>query len=475
MVSSTSPTATSSIVTALGGGSGIDMAALANNLATAQFAGRVDRLSAKEEKLTTQVSAASNIKSMLLNLDTSLGTLVRSGELARTPRVANTQVASASLTGAGSPSGSFSLEVSQLAASQRLASSAYGAATDTVGSGTLTLRFGTISGGSFAEDTTHAAANITINAGATLSDVANAINGANAGVTAYIANTVDGAQLVLRGKEGAANGFVLEATENSGDPGLAALAWNPASSSGTLLSSASDAQFKVDGLAMTAASNSVSDAIPGVKLQLGATNVGAPTTVTFSDPTDTIAAAMQDFTEALNAIMTELNKATGIGGDLANDSGARTLKRSLSQLAGSVVMPNATGAARTLADLGLSTQRDGSFALDTARLKATMSADPEGVLAMFTNGVNGVFGSFDKIFRAASSTTNPGSLGGSISRYTKQLSQISEDRSDIADKQEALRARLAAQFTVSEARVAQSKSTLTFIENQIAMWTKSNN
>ena len=477
MVTSTSSTssATASIVTALGAGSGVDMAALASNLASAQFAGRVDRLSAKSDKLTTQISAASNIKAMLLNLDTSLGTLVRSGDLARTPKVANSGVASATLSGAGTPSGTFSLEVSQLASAQRLASKAYTAATDTVGSGTLTLRFGAVSGGSFTEDTNQSAVDITIASGASLTDVASAINGANAGVTAYVANTVDGAQLVLRGKEGANSGFILEASEDSGDPGLSDLAWNPSSGNGTLLNTAQDAAFKVDGLSMTSTSNAAANAIPGVNLQLTGTNVGAPTTITFSDPTATITAAMQDFTDALNAVMTELNTATGIGGDLAADSGARALKRSLSQMAGSVVMPNATGAARTLADLGLSTQRDGTYVLDSTRLQATMKADPEGVLAMFTNGINGVYSSYDKIYRAASSSTNPGSLGGSISRFTKQLSQVSEDQTTIADQQEALRARLSAQFTVSETRIAQSKSTLTFIENQIAMWTKSSN
>jgi len=57
MVSSTSSSTsasavtTSSLVTALGGGSGVDMTALANNLANAQFASRNDRLATKSDKL----------------------------------------------------------------------------------------------------------------------------------------------------------------------------------------------------------------------------------------------------------------------------------------------------------------------------------------------------------------------------------------------------------------------------------------
>lgn len=470
---STSPTATSSLVTALGGGSGIDMLDLANKLAQAQFAARSDRLTTRSEALDAKISSASNIKSMLLALDTSLGTLVRSGDLAPTPSVTNASVASSSLTGSTQPKGSYSLEVTALASGQRIASQAYAKATDSVGAGTLTLRFGTVNGTSFSEDTTHAAVDITLASGATLSDAANAINAANAGVQAYVAQTVDGAKLVLKGQEGAANGFVLEATEDSAEPGLAALAWNPATSTGQLLAQASDASFRLDGLDYTASSNSVSDAIPGVKLTLLAANPGNPTTVTFANASSAVASSMQDFTDALNEIMSALNTATGIGAELANDGGARALRRALSGLAGTVIMPDATGAARTLADLGLKTERNGTFTLDTARLQATLAADPDGVNAMFSNGINGVFASVDRIYRDAVSSTNGGSLGGSITRYTKQLSQISEDQSTLAEDQEKLRARLASQFTASETRIGISKSTLAMLENQIAQWNKS--
>jgi flagellar hook-associated protein 2 len=469
---SSSTSATSSLIQSLGAGSGIDFGALATNLSAAQFAARSDRLNAKSETLEAQISAASNIKSMLLGLNTSLGTLVRSGELARTPTVANASVATAALTGTATTKGNYSLEVTQLASGQRLASSAYTAATDTVGSGTLTLRFGTVSGSNFTEDTAHAAVDITIAAGATLTDVATAINAKNAGVTAYVANTVDGAQLVLRGQEGAANGFILEAAEDVADPGLSNLAWTPSSGSGQLLASAKDAAFKVDGLSMTSTSNTATNAIPGVKLTLTGTNAGSPTTVSFNDPKDSIATAMQDFTDALNEIMSELNTATGIGGDLANDSGTRALKRKLSQFAGAIVMPNATGVAKTLADLGLKTERDGTFTLDKSRFDATMEADPDGVVAMFTNGLHGVYASFDQLYRGASSTTDPGSLGSSIKRYNNQLTQASEDLTELAEKQEALRIQLVSRFAVTESRISSSQSTLTFLQNQIDAWNR---
>ncbi|WP_395328994.1 flagellar filament capping protein FliD [Novosphingobium sp. BL-8H] len=471
--SATSSLTSTSLVTALGGGSGVDMAALANNLAIAQFASRNDRLTAKADQLNTQISTASNIKSMLLAIDTSLGTLVRSGDLARTPKVANPAVATAALTGSTTPTGSYALEVSKLASSQQIASKAYAAKTDLVGAGTLTLNFGTLSGSNFTADTTHAAVNITIDDDDTLADVATKINASNSGVTAYVAQTVNGAQLVMKGAEGANNAFVLNATPAAGTSALSDLAWNPASTTGTVLSSAGDAAFKVDGLSMTSSSNTLTDVIPGVKLTLTGTNVGAATTVTFADPTTSIASSMQDLIDALNEVVGALNTATDVGGDLANDSGARALKRSLSGLGSATIMPNATGAAKTLADLGLKTLRDGTFSLDTDRLNATIAADPDGVAAMFTNGINGVFGTLDKIYRTASSATDTGSLGGSIARYTKQLAKVATDQGDLADQQEKLRARLATQFSVSETRIGISKSTLSMLQSQIAQWNKS--
>lgn len=469
--------ATSQLVTALGGGSGIDMAALATNLASAQYASRIDRLAAKSELLDRQISAASNLKSMIYSLATSLGERVRAGDLSPQPQIANGSVAQASLSGTRQPSGSYSLEVTALASAQTLASPAYTAATDPVGSGTLKLRFGTVSGGTFTEDTGHAAVDVTIASGATLADVATAINAKNAGISAYIANTVDGAKLVLKGADGAANGFVVEATETVGEEGLANLAWNPVSGSGTLLSTAANAQLKVDGLAITSATNTVTDAIPGVTLKLTGTNTGAPTNVTFGNPAAAITSAMQDLTAALNEVAAELNAAIDPKtGDLARDPGARALRRSFSSLAGTVIMPSAAeGSPATLADLGLSTQRDGSFVLDPARLAATLARDPAGAAAMFTTGLRGVYATIDDISRSASQISDPGTLAGSISRYTTQKTDVADDQAEIAEQQEALRARLAARFAVSESRVSSSKATLTFIQNQIAAWNADSN
>ena len=470
---SSTSSATSSLVTALGGGSGVDMTALATNLAAAQFANRIDRLANRSETLDKQISAASNIKSMLLSLATSLGDRVRAGDLSPQPQVANASVASGTLSGVARPTGSYSLEVTKLAASQTLSSPAFAEAASLVGAGTLTLRFGTVAGTSFTEDTGHAPVNITLAAGATLTDAANAINASGAGVTAYVANTAEGAKLVLKGQEGAANGFVLDAT---GDAGVASLGWDPSSGAADRLkASASDAEFMIDGLAMTAKTNKVTDAVPGLNLSLTGTNIGAPTKITFADTASAITTAMSDLVAALNEVAAEVIRATDAkSGDLARDSGALALKRSLAQITTTVIMPNAPeGTPRTLSDLGVSIQRDGTFALDTTRLSKTLKDNPDATSAMFTNGLYGIYSTVDALSRKASVSSDPGSIAGSIARYTSQMKTISDDKTKLAEQQEALRTRMVARFAASDNRIGVSKSTLSFLQNQIAAWNKS--
>jgi flagellar hook-associated protein 2 len=467
-------TETSSIVSALGGGSGVDMVALANNLAAAQFQLRTERLAVKSEVLDRQISAASSLKNTLSLLANALGDRVRTGDLAVTPQVANGSVATASSPAGTTGSGTYSLEVLSLAATQALASPAFAASTDVVGAGSLTFRFGETSGAAFTEDTAHAAVTVDIASGSTLTDIANAINAKNAGISAYVAQTEQGAQLVMKGPEGAKNGFIVEATETVGEEGLAALAWNPAAGGdpAQLLAASADAQFKLDGLAMSSASNTTGTVAPGLSLKLTGTNVGAPTTVSFSSPVANISSAMQDLVSALNEVAGDLRAATDpMSGDLSRDSGARALKRTFSGLAGQIIMPDATGdTPRTLADLGLATERDGSFRLDTARLQATLERDPAGAAAMFTAGLYGVYSTFDKISRGASKTGDPGSLAGSISRYQRQTLELTKDSAKLADQHERLRATLVARFAAADTRISASKSTLSFLQSQVDAW-----
>ncbi|WP_174223757.1 flagellar filament capping protein FliD [Erythrobacter aureus] len=463
---------TTSIATTLGIGSGIDMAGLATQLAEAQFEGRNQRLTNQSETLERRISLAGSIRSSFSTFASALGDRLRSGDLAPLPSISNAAVAAVSSPLGSIGKGSYSLEVTQLASYQTLAGPTYASAEDTVGTGTLTIRFGETSNASFTEDTGKTPLTIDVAAGATLNDVAAAINGKNAGFNAYVAQTGTGAQLVIKGSEGLQNGFTIEATEDAGDPGLAALAWQPGGDPSRLIKTSADAAFTLDGLARTSETNKIDNLAPGLSLTLTATNAGSPATITFANPSSAISSVMQDITGALNEIVNELRTATDPKtGDLARDSGARALSRTLSGLGSVVIMPDAPeGAPRTLAELGLAIEPDGSFRLDNKKLTEVMNRDPSAVAAMFTTGLNGIYSTIDRMARSNSISSDPGSLAGSIARYKKQSLQITRDLEKLADQQEDLRARMVARFAKADSQVAASKSTLSFLQSQIDIW-----
>src|SRR5688572_18207438 len=166
-----------SIISSLGTGTGVDMAALTTQLVEAQFSAKIARLDARDEQLDAQISAASSLKNKIQFLATALGDRVRTGDLTPLPTIGNASVATVSrLSSAPPTSGSYSLEVLELALSQSLASNGYAAATSVVGSGTLTLRFGTVAGATFTADAARDPVAITVPPGATLQLVADAIN-----------------------------------------------------------------------------------------------------------------------------------------------------------------------------------------------------------------------------------------------------------------------------------------------------------
>lgn len=472
----------SRIISALGAGSGINFVQLADDLSETSFSARREQLEMRNQSLEARISAASLLRNSLTSLASALGDRIRTGDLAPRGSIGQPSVASVSVPSGTSPSGSYSLEVTQLAEQQLLASKAYSEPTDLVGEGTLRVRFGTVSGTSFAEDTSRPALEITVEDTDTLETLAGKISSASGGaIEAYVANGTGGSQLVVKGEEGAINGFTIEGESSASSPSAVAgdlsyLSWIPASDAGELRQTAQDAVFELDTVELRSASNSVTNLPEGFMLELAATNTGAPTTIDFSSDTSAISNVMADFVSALNEITSQLAEvAAAAGGSLGNDPGARELRRDLSRLSTEIVMPNAAdGEPQTLGELGLSLSRDGTFEFDSERLQETLANSPEGTAAMFTTGVFGVFATVDRLARENTAIGNPGSLGGSVERYEDQIERNDERLAKIAEQQERLRERLTRDLVAAEQRVASSQSTLSFLQQQIDLFNSDN-
>jgi len=291
--------------------------------------------------------------------------------------------------------GQNSIEVQQLARAQNLASASYAATTATIGSGTLTIQLGTQPAGatSFVEDGS-AAVSVTINAGASLADVRDAINAAGAGVKASIVKDGDGVRLFVSSSSSGANqAFRMAATDSDGNSndaaGLSALAFDPTKTAGagsnmTMVQRALDANYTIDGLALTSRTNTVTGALDGVDLSFNRVTTAA-VQINVKTDTEALKASTQKFVDAYNALNkilsdgTRYDESTKTAGPLQADRSAVTMLQQIR----SIVTDTVTGGTLTrLADAGMSLQRDGSITLNATTF-ASAASTPSNLQALF--------------------------------------------------------------------------------------------
>ena len=475
--------AAQSLLTSLGSGSGIDTTSLVSSLVTAQYATQAAALTAKSDTLTSQISAVAGAKSAITTFSTALTTLVKGGTLTTQPTSSNGAVLTASaLAGAKLAGLSSSIAVSQLAGAQTaVTSTAVPDRTASLGTGTLTLTFGTATvdgNGAMSAFAAGTAASVAIDitgGNDSLDGIAAAINAKKAGVTASVVTDADGsAYLSLKGATGAGQAFTLQATtDDSG--GLARFAVGVGATGTSLSSSAQNAKLKVDGVAVERASNSISDLVTGVKLQLTGTS-GVPVTLGSTTPTDALSGAVTDFVDAYNEVVATLKTDTDpIDGVLKNDTAANALLARLKSITLTNLVPgSADGTPSTLAAIGVATNRDGTLTADTTTLTRALSDSPQAVESMFAfspDASSGLSAILSSLSLQAGNTTY--GLGASTSTYTKQQTDVATAQDALADQKTATSTRLTQQFASMNSRVSAYKSTQTFLTNQVAAWNKS--
>jgi flagellar hook-associated protein 2 len=348
-----------------------------------------------------------------------------------------------------------------------------------LGSGSFTLQLGT---GTYSGTTltgidpaTATSVPITVTDGS-LDDVAAAINGAKAGVTASVITDASGAAyLSLKGPTGAAKAFTLTADAGSDAAMSQFTVGGSAAGSMTMTGTAQDASLTVDGVTVTRSSNSISDLVAGVKLDLTGTSTTA-VALTSTRPTASLIQSASDFTETYNQVLATVTGLTNAAtGDLKSDSAAKTLLHSMQTLTTKQLTTSTTpGAPTTLAQIGIGTNRDGTLTVNSATLADMLTKFPDEVEAMFasaTDNTGGLSAQLTAISTAASNTTY--GLGASTTRYTKAQSDLTSEQDKITTQSDAMTTRLTQQFSTMNSKVAAYKSTQTFLENQIKAWNSS--
>lgn len=384
-------------LTSAGIGSGLDVASIVQNLMTTEQ-GPLTNVTQQKTSTQAKISAYGSLQSALSSFQTTLGNLSNISKFnALTVQSSDASTVSATATGSATAA-SHSLQVDQLAQSHKLALAPKTSLADIVGMGTLTIDFGSYdsTGNTFTAGN-KAALTINITTGNnTLSGVRDAINAANAGVSASIVNDGTGYRLVLSSKDsGAGNSLRISASDGDGtntdNSGLSQLAYDPTALAGSgknlsQVQEAKNALLSIDGISISKASNVITDALEGVTLTLSKVSA-SPQTLTIGRDTSTVEANVASFVKAYNDLnqtlrnLTKYDEASKTGGALLGDSTARglafQLKSVLTQSVGS------TGALTSLYQIGVTFQKDGTLALDSSKLKSGMESNFSEIAGLF--------------------------------------------------------------------------------------------
>lgn len=468
-----------SIAKTLGAGSGIDVNALVSSLVEAQYSVKTKQFETRTETLTAQVSAVSALKSGITGFATALSSLVKGGSLATQPVSGNSAIVKVTALAGAKLSGlTASVEVRSLAAAQVAASPQAVAAGTTTGTGSLRIQFGSYDGDGAFQPNATTLDPIAIGAGDTsLAGIAAKINAANQGLTASVVRDGGGEKLVLKGGNGADRAFTVTAVDATDDAeGTSPLSGFVTVGTGgamAIASHATDARIALDGVEVRRTSNTIADLVPGVKLELQSASVGTRVSLTSTPATDGLRQAVGDVVATYNELLAILKEATDpVSGSLARDPAALDMQRALRQLT-LTDLTGSTDGPRTLAEIGVATNRDGTLSVNSATLAQALVASPGAVEAMFADRGAGASGrglaaALTAIATAVTSKT--AGLGASEGRYASAQTALAKERARIADQQILTSQRLTQQFASMDARVASYKATQAFLTQQVDAW-----
>ncbi len=446
-------------ITSSGTGSGLDIAGIVDQLVNAERAPVASRLTAKESKANELLSALGKFRSSLASFQDSLKGLKDVNTFqGRKVTTGDDKVFTATANSSSRP-GSYSVEVTALATAHRLSAAAQPDATSAIGTGIISI---TVNG---------LTSNIAIDGTAnSLNDIRNAINAApdNPGVRATIVTGADGAHLVLSAtKTGLANAMTVAVS--GGDGGLSPFAYTAGGPSNTMtqLSAAADAGAIIDGVVVSSATNTISDAVEGVTLNLVSANPGTELTLGIDYDTDGAKRSVGNFVNSYNKLidtiteLTKYNKDTKDAAPLLGDSTVRgirdQLRREISSVAGN------TNAA-SLASVGVTTQIDGKLAADATRLDAAIAADFDSIGELFS-GTTGLATRLDTI--ASATLSGASAIATREGNLKTTLKSITTQRASLDERLVQVRARLSKQFNAMDRLLAQLKTTSSFLSAQL--------
>ena len=462
-------------ISAAGVGSGLDFQSIVSQLVAIEKQ-PLKQLQTKATTFQTQLSLYGKIKSQASALGDAAALLAgASGWNAQKASSSNATAVGVTASSSAAASG-FSVEVQQLARAQSSAS--LGVVKDAAAgsAGNLKIELGSWSEGAIPSFSPGSSVSVTIAATDTVGDIASKINASNAGVVATVLRDGANERLVVKSSAtGISSGFRLNTPADTGLSGLGFT--NPSDGASFVGQTALDAKVKVNGVAVTSATNKMADVVPGVTLQLNQVTT-SPVDVSVANDQDAVQKNIQGFVDAYNALnstladATKYTAATKTGGPLQGDATTVGLQNALKSMLGSTSVGSTFS---YLSDVGIERQTDGSLKINTTKLTSAQQNMPnlKNLFAMdngntATNGFGLKVRDFARGLVAFDGLVSNKStaLQGSISRNSKDQDRVTERATRVESQ-------LLKQYSALDSKMAQMNGLSSYVTAQLAQWNKS--
>lgn len=394
-------------------GGGLDIQTIVSQLIYAEGA-PIRRLQTQKSTMQTQAAAYDSVNTQLSNLYSAMQSLQNaSGFGAKSVTTTDKTILSGSAAAYATP-GTYNVTISQLANNHSFAPSTYFASTteqfNTGGSLTLTV------GGTEHKIDVTAANN-------TLTGLKDAINNSGAGVQAFI---------VSKMVDGSLQYGIGLTSQTTGSAGKITVAVDgvTSTSNGTPLgfsevaNTGQDAQFAINGIQFNSSTNTVTDAIDGLTLNLNNVTTGSGTSMTVAGDTSAVKSKIQSFVDNFNSLMTYVNRQftynpsdPSSNPPLAGDSGLRRIQDELLSLVSEPVS-SLDQSLTQFRQIGIEMQNDGTLTIDSSKLDDALNDNFAQVQNLFQNAGKATSDSVS--FVSAGNLTVPGSYAVHVDQPAKQ-------------------------------------------------------
>ena len=457
-------------ITLSGAGSGLDIKSLVNQLVAAEGDPAETRLNKREGEIKTLLSAFGRLKGSMSTFDDALDNL-KNGATFKDRTASSSDEGIATITASnGASASSYFLDVANIAQAHKLTA---GDGTYTGQTGTITLEIGQYDSGANSFTAAETVA-ITIDAdNNTVQGIMDAINDANIGVSASVINDGTNDILSITADDTGTTNTIKISTSGDSDgsstdnAGLSAFTFDPTSagsSNATEVSQAIDAEFNIDGIAITSSSNTLTTTVTGLTVELVSAGV---TALDVDKDIDSAKEKIQSFVDTYNEVVSTIRDLTKYGGEagghgaLLSDSAVFGMDIRVRSIIGS--SSNNGGDFSSLMDVGFaSDSKSGQLKLDMAELEKALKTDFDSVGDL----VSDYAGKLDDYVKTQ--LDSDGVISTRTDGLDSRMEDIGKQRDALEMRMESVRTRYTKQFTRLDGMIASLNSTGNFLAQQLA-------